>query len=209
MGDFNAYTKEDPIEALRTAGFVDLGEQFDPGRYSYVFDALSGSLDHALATAELTAKVTDLVHWNINSVESFAYQYTGSQALYAADPYRSSDHDPLLLGIDLDERCNGLVPTIVGTDGDDVLRGTTGRDVVMGLGGNDTITGGNGDDVICGGAGKDTIAGGNGDDVLLGGAGEDTLRGENGSDTLIGGAGTDVLDQGRGKGREEQAGADS
>ncbi|MFQ1003957.1 ExeM/NucH family extracellular endonuclease [Modestobacter sp. SSW1-42] len=220
LGDFNAYTQEDPIEALRAAGLVDLGERFDAGRYSYVFDALSGSLDHALATAELTAKVTDVTHWNINSVESFAYQYTGDPELYAADPYRSSDHDPLLLGIDLAEvvtptptpeptLCQGLVPTIVGTEGDDVLRGTNGRDVVMGLGGNDTITGGNGDDVLCGGAGNDTITGGNGDDVLLGGAGDDTLRGENGSDTLIGGAGTDVLDQGRGKGREEQAGADS
>ncbi|MCZ2830817.1 ExeM/NucH family extracellular endonuclease [Modestobacter sp. VKM Ac-2986] len=209
LGDFNAYTQEDPIEVLRTEGFVDLGEQFDEGRYSYVFDALSGSLDHALATAELTAKVTDLVHWNINSVESFAYQYTGDPALYAANPYRSSDHDPLLLGIDLDERCNGLVPTIRGTAGDDVLTGTNGRDVIMGLGGNDTIVGGNGDDVLCGGEGTDTLTGGNGDDVLLGGFGADTLRGENGSDTLIGGAGTDVLDQGRGTGREDQDGADS
>jgi hypothetical protein len=104
--------------------------------------------------------------------------------------------------------CQGLEPTVAG-GADDVLRGTSGRDVVMGLGGNDTITGGNGDDVVCGGAGNDTITGGNGDDVLLGGAGDDTLRGENGSDTLIGGAGTDVLDQGKGKGREEQAGADS
>ena len=220
MGDFNAYTQEDPIEALRAAGYTDLGEEFDPGRYSYVFDALSGSLDHALATPELTAKVTDLVHWNINSVESFAYQYSSQSDLYAADPYRSSDHDPLLLGIDLEEvvvptptpepeLCQGLEPTIVGTEGDDVLRGGNGVDVIMGLGGNDTITGGNGDDVICGGAGNDTIAGGNGDDVLLGGAGDDTLRGENGSDTLIGGAGTDVLDQGKGKGREEQEGAAS
>jgi len=103
MGDFNAYTQEDPIEALRTEGFIDLGEQFDPGRYSYVFDALSGSLDHALATTELAGKVTDVIHWNINSVESFAYQYTGDPELYAANPYRSSDHDPLLLGIDLQQ----------------------------------------------------------------------------------------------------------
>jgi len=217
MGDFNAYSQEDPIEALRDAGFVDLGEQFDPGRYSYVFDALSGSLDHALATPELTAKVTDLVHWNINSVESFAYQYTGDPELYAANPYRSSDHDPLLLGIDLQEvvaepepqLCQGLEPTIVGTEGDDVLSGTNGRDVIMGLGGNDTITGSNGEDVICGGDGTDVITGGNGDDVLFGGAGDDDLHGDNGSDTLIGGSGTDVLDQGRGKGREEQEGAES
>jgi predicted extracellular nuclease len=107
MGDFNAYTQEDPIEALRGAGFVDLGEQLDPRRYSYVFDALSGSLDHALASGELAAKVTDLTHWNINSGESAAYQYTGRPELYAADPYRSSDHDPLLLGLDLQEPASG------------------------------------------------------------------------------------------------------
>ena len=50
LGDFNAYTQEDPIEKLRDAGFVDLGELLDPGRYSYVFDDHSGSLDHALAS---------------------------------------------------------------------------------------------------------------------------------------------------------------
>ncbi|ABS05078.1 ExeM/NucH family extracellular endonuclease [Kineococcus radiotolerans] len=207
LGDFNAYTQEDPIEVLRTdAGLVDLGERFDAGRYSYVFDALSGSLDHALASAELTAKVTDATHWNINSVESFAYQYTGDPALYAPNPYRSSDHDPVVFGIDLDERCQGLVPTIRGTAGDDVLKGTNGRDVVVGLGGNDVITGGNGDDVLCGGDGDDRISGGNGDDVLVGGTGKDVLNGDNGSDRLLGGAGVDVLDQGRGQGVEDPEG---
>ena len=38
MGDFNAYTQEDPIERLREAGYTDLGERVDPDRYSYVFD---------------------------------------------------------------------------------------------------------------------------------------------------------------------------
>jgi predicted extracellular nuclease len=209
MGDFNAYSQEDPIEALRAAGYTDLGQAFDEGRYSYVFDALSGSLDHALATAELTGKVTDVVHWNINSVESSAYQYTGDPALYAETPYRSSDHDPLVIGLDLEERCNGLVPTIVGTAGDDELLGTDGVDVITGLGGDDTLTGGNADDVLCGGAGNDTLTGGNGDDVLLGGFGDDGLTGCNGNDVLIGGPGTDVLAQGRGAAREEPDGAES
>lgn len=209
MGDFNAYTQEDPIVALAEAGYGDLGEEFDPGRYSYVFDALSGSLDHALATAALEDKVTGLTHWNINAVESSAYQYDGDPALYAPNPYRSSDHDPLVLGIDLAERCQGLVPTITGTDGADVLKGTNGRDVIMGLGGDDVITGGNGDDVICGGAGTDRLSGENGDDVLSGGFGDDTLSGANGEDRLIGGPGTDTLDQGRGKGSQEQDGAES
>ncbi len=209
MGDLNAYTQEDPIEVLREAGYVDLGERFDEGRYSYVFDGMSGSLDHAMATPELTAKVTDLAHWNINSVESFAYQYVGDPALYAPDPYRSSDHDPIVFGIDLAERCNGLVPTITGTDGNDTLRGTNGVDVVMGLGGNDTITGGNGDDVVCGGAGDDRLSGENGADVLLGGFGTDTLDGGNGDDTLVGGPGTDTLITSRGADRQEDGGAES
>ncbi|MGY1787372.1 ExeM/NucH family extracellular endonuclease [Geodermatophilus sp. SYSU D00698] len=210
LGDYNAYTQEDPIVALEAAGLTDLGSRFDADRYSYVFDDLSGSLDHALATASLTAKVRGAVHWNTNSVESSAYQYTGDEALYAADPFRSSDHDPLLVGIDLDERCNGLVPTIRGTDGDDVLRGTNGVDVIMGLGGEDTISGGNGDDVVCGGAGDDTLSGENGADVLLGGFGLDTLAGGNGDDTLVGGpGGGDVLTQGRGTGSSEQDGRES
>ena len=165
---------------------------------------LSGSLDHALSTAALTRKVTGVAHWNINSVESSAYQYVGDPALYAADPYRSSDHDPLVLGIDLDERCQGLVPTITGTNGDDVLVGTDGIDVILGLGGNDVFSGAQAADVICGGAGDDTVNGGNGDDVLSGGFGDDVLDGGNGDDELIGGPGEgDVLVQGRGPGAEE------
>ena len=209
LGDLNAYSQEDPIETLRAAGLTDLGPLRDPGRYSYVYDDMSGSLDHALATQALVAKVTGLTHWNINAVESFAYQYTGDPALYAPDPYRSSDHDPLVLGLDLEERCFGLLPTIVGTDGADVLRGTNGRDVLMGLGGDDVIVGGNSQDLVCGGAGNDTLRGDNSDDVLVGGFGDDRLEGGLGSDTLIGGPGTDVLLQGRGVGTAEQDGRES
>jgi predicted extracellular nuclease len=210
MGDFNAYTQEDPMVEFYDAGYDDLGSLFDEGRYSYVFDDMSGSLDHAVSTPALTEKVTGVAHWNINSVESFAYQYTGSTALYAPHQYRSSDHDPLVLGIDLEERCQGLLPTITGTDGADVLRGTNGVDVIMGLGGNDTITGGNADDVICGGAGNDRLTGDNGNDVLVGGFGDDTLEGANGDDTLIGGPGAgDVLNQGRGTGSSTQEGVES
>lgn len=204
LGDFNAYTQEDPIERLRDAGFTDLGDLLDAGRYSYVFDDQSGSLDHALSTASLTQKVTDLAHWNINAVESFAYQYTGDPALYAPDAFRSSDHDPLVLGLDLEAPtpaaypCDGRVPTLIGTQGDDVLRGTAGPDVVHALSGDDTVTGLNADDVVCGGAGDDVLEGGNGADRLLGGSGDDVLRGGNGTDVLDGGSGENTLVQGRG-----------
>lgn len=209
VGDFNAYSQEDPIITLAEAGYVDLGTEFDPGRYSYVFNDRSGSLDHALASAALEAKVTGVAHWNINAVESFAYQYYGDPALYSPDPYRSSDHDPLVIGIDLVESCNGLVPTILGTAGDDLIIAGNGVQVIMGLGGDDVILGGNGDDVICGGAGDDVIFGGNGDDVLLGGFGDDVIDGGRGADTLIGGPGTDALWQGSGHGTLTEEGRES
>jgi uncharacterized protein len=206
LGDFNSYTQEDPIEEIRDAGYVDLGERLDPGRYSYVFDDQSGSLDHGLASARLARKVTDLTHWNINAVESFAYQYDGDPALYAPNPYRSSDHDPLVLGVDLAERCDGLRPTIRGTNGRDVLRGTRAADVIMGLDGGDVIIGGRGNDVICGGAGNDLLLGGSGPDRLLGGFGDDQVYGGRGGDSLIGGPGRDELRQGPGRGEEIQGG---
>ena len=209
MGDLNAYTEEDPIQLLRDAEFTDLGSLLDPGRYSFVFNALSGSLDHAMSTDALTDKVTGLAHWNINAVESFAYQYDGDPALYSPNQFRSSDHDPLVLGIDLAERCAGLLPTIRGTDGPDVLSGTDGADVIMGLGGVDVISGGNAEDVICGGSGNDTVSGGNAADTLLGGFGDDVLTGGNGDDVLIGGPGVDVLNGGNGANQLQQEGPES
>ena len=209
MGDLNAYSEEDPIQLLREAGFTDLGPALDEGRYSFVFNALSGSLDHAMSSDALTGKVTGLAHWNINAVESFAYQYDGDPALYAVNPFRSSDHDPLVLGIDLEEHCAGLTPTIRGTEGPDVLTGTIKSDVIMGLGGADVIRGGNDDDVICGGAGDDTLRGENGVDTLLGGFGDDDLFGGNGDDVLIGGPGDDVLVGGGGVNQIEQEGPES
>lgn len=206
MGDFNAYTQEDPIEELRKAGYTDLGERLDPGRYSYVFNGLSGSLDHALGTPELTAKVTGVTHWNINAVESFAYQYNGDPALYAPSPYRSSDHDPLVIALDLQapraeaHPCDGRVPTILGTNSADTIRGTDGVDVIAALGGEDVVTALRSGDVVCAGAGDDEVDGGNGRDALFGGAGDDVLRGGNGDDRLYGGRGHDVLRQGRGTG---------
>jgi Ca2+-binding RTX toxin-like protein len=73
--------------------------------------------------------------------------------------------------------CKGLVATIAGTDGSDVLRGTPGRDVIAGLGGDDTLSARSaGNDVLCGGAGNDTLIGGKGKDRFYGGPGNDTLK---------------------------------
>ncbi|MBB4738718.1 5'-nucleotidase [Actinoplanes octamycinicus] len=100
LGDFNAYTQEDPMQVLYDAGYTDVHTTKAPGKSSYVFGGESGSLDHALTTPALTERVTGVDIWNINSVESYAYQYNGFAPFYSATPYRASDHDPVVIGLD-------------------------------------------------------------------------------------------------------------
>jgi predicted alpha/beta hydrolase family esterase len=94
------------------------------------------------------------------------------------------------------QTCQGLTATIVGTDGNDQLRGTPGDDVIVGLAGNDVIRGEGGNDVICGGPGNDTLFGDAGDDTMLGGDDNDVLHGADGNDTLDGGTGKNNVLQG-------------
>jgi Ca2+-binding RTX toxin-like protein len=87
-------------------------------------------------------------------------------------------------------RCHGRVAKIVGTDGDDVLHGTSSRDVIWGGKGDDTIYGSLGNDLLCGGPGADLIHGGRGNDEVDGGAGDyDRVIGDLGDDKVVGGAG--------------------
>lgn len=82
---------------------------------------------------------------------------------------------------------------ITGTDGPDVLEGTSASERICGFGGNDTIGGGGGDDVISGGAGADLLRGNAGNDRMGGGAGRDKVFGGGGSDRAFGGGGPDVV----------------
>ena len=89
--------------------------------------------------------------------------------------------------------CNGLEPTIVGTNGDDVIQGTFEDDVIFAGAGNDQIRGASGADVICGGSGDDVIYGDSQSDVIFGGAGNDVIRGGAAADEIYGDDGNDVI----------------
>jgi RTX calcium-binding nonapeptide repeat (4 copies) len=65
--------------------------------------------------------------------------------------------------------CFGVLATIVGTSGNDVIHGTNGNDVIAALGGADAIHGRGGNDLVCGGSGTDTLFDGFGKDSLDGG----------------------------------------
>jgi Ca2+-binding RTX toxin-like protein len=89
--------------------------------------------------------------------------------------------------------CDGKMATLVGTDGDDVIEGTSGPDVVVAGDGDDVIIGKGGNDTVCAGPGDDDMKGGNGSDWLNGEAGLDVASGDNGNDHLVGMAGVDTL----------------
>lgn len=121
IGDLNAYALEDPIRAILSEGYTDLANLFGGAQtYSYSFGGEIGYLDHALASTSLLDKVVDTAEWHINADEPIVLDYNlnfqspfQQDNLYAPDPYRMSDHDPVLVSIQLD------APAILGDwDGD-------------------------------------------------------------------------------------------
>jgi metallophosphoesterase (TIGR03767 family) len=97
------------------------------------------------------------------------------------------------------DQCRGKQATIVGSPGDDTIRGTGDRDVIVAEGGDDQIDGGGGNDLICAGDGADTVNGEGGNDDIRGEGGRDRARGGGGNDELDGQGGEDDLDGDEGK----------
>lgn len=109
IGDYNSYEQEDPMDILVAGGLKNL----ITGNYSYVFDSQSGSLDHALITGSLIENITAADKWHINADEPIVKDYNqefNPANVYSPGPYRSSDHDPVLIGI-------SLCPTDINHDG--------------------------------------------------------------------------------------------
>jgi uncharacterized protein len=108
IGDLNSYDKEDPIDAIREAGYTDLVHQSEGElAYSYLFDGQLGYLDHALSSPTLSSQVAGATIWHINADEpdildyDMSFKSDAQDTLYATDAYRSSDHDPVIVGLDL------------------------------------------------------------------------------------------------------------
>jgi hypothetical protein len=82
--------------------------------------------------------------------------------------------------------------TRYGSNRNNRVTGTAGRDVICALAGRDIIRSGQGDDVVVGGGGNDLIYGGPGKDWLFGSAGNDLIMARDGSpDIVSGGPGRD------------------
>ncbi len=97
--------------------------------------------------------------------------------------------------------------SLVGSGGNDLIRGSDfadaakggeGHDWIETQGGNDVARGGKGDDRVYAGDGDDDVRGDSGNDFLYGEAGNDRLYGNSGNDTISGGAGDDYASGGSG-----------
>jgi uncharacterized protein len=104
VGDLNAYGEEHPIDVLEAAAYIDLIDTRlpEPDQYSYVFQGQAGYLDHALVSPRLARRITGVDIWHINADEALFQDYnTEFNPAWAYDPdvYRSSDHDPVLVGV--------------------------------------------------------------------------------------------------------------
>jgi hypothetical protein len=115
LGDLNAYRNEDPVRSLEAAGYVDLIDTVSgPSAYSFLFSGQLGYLDHALASPSLAPQVAGVEEWHLNADEIPLFDYndairdTGEASFERestatsldAGPFRTSDHDPVLVGLD-------------------------------------------------------------------------------------------------------------
>ena len=117
IGDLNSYAQEDPITAIKNAGYTNLIDAYlGAGGYSYVFDGQTGYLDHALSSPALTPQVTGVAEWHINADEPVALDYNdyNQPLLYQPNAYRASDHDPVVVGLNLNAPpvCSAATPSV-------------------------------------------------------------------------------------------------
>ena len=142
VGDFNAYTMEDPIRTLERGADGEEGTEDDLTRlipddrsgtdqpawsdYTYRFNGLVGPLDHAFATGSLRSQIVGFAPWHVNAdapeILDYRFGTRGSAqiGLWSATPERSSDHDPIVMAVRLrndsattDVRNPGTTPSVL------------------------------------------------------------------------------------------------
>ncbi|MDR7191914.1 ExeM/NucH family extracellular endonuclease [Luteimonas terrae] len=96
VGDFNAYAREDPLRLFYDTGWRDPFAGAAEPPHSFVFDGQAGRLDHALLSPALAERVAGAAKWHINADEP-----DDMREREASGPWRSSDHDPLVVGLKL------------------------------------------------------------------------------------------------------------
>ena len=133
IGDLNAYAFESPINHLTANGMVNLIERFvrpNGMPYSYVFNCTAGYLDHALASSSLNAQVAGAAEWHNNADEPETLDYNLGDTVqdpYREGAYRASDHDPVVVSLNLTAPTADVTASVKIVRGGVTLNRATGK----------------------------------------------------------------------------------
>ncbi|GEM_PF-2372454 len=114
VGDLNSHRQEDPIRTFEQGGFKNILNIWASNPYSFVFFGEEGQLDYILANAGVKPQITGAAVWKINSDEPRVLDYNNfnQDFLFQPDVFRSADHDPVLLGLNLGTKAENPVVVI-------------------------------------------------------------------------------------------------
>ena len=106
-GDFNSYTQEDPIQVLYDAGYTDIGSarhRTSTPTSSAAWSARSTTCSPTPAACAQVTGARRLEHQlgGVGGLEYSRYNYNATD-FYAPDPFRASDHDPIIVGLDMEK----------------------------------------------------------------------------------------------------------
>lgn len=92
LGDMNAYRNEDPIGAIREAGFTELMDKNADPAYSFAYYGQHGTLDYAFSSGPLLELIEQAFIWHANT--PFPVNMELPQPWLGF-----SDHDPVVVDI--------------------------------------------------------------------------------------------------------------
>lgn len=107
VGDLNSYAREQPLSVLYRAGYTSMVHHFHPcsrascPHYTYRYKGEKGTLDYALASERLVPRVLAAKTWLVNADEPRAIGYRGINLPGQPGPWRSSDHNPVIVDLKL------------------------------------------------------------------------------------------------------------
>jgi len=159
------------IDAVNTTNLVDVG-------LAYVEDIIDDSPMITNDAPEVFPLGETIVTWT------------------ATDKFGNSSFSSQIISVQACGNSPSYYNTIVGSEDDDLLIGTTLPDLIFAKGGDDIISGSKGNDCILGGEGNDIIFGNEGNDNISGQSGNDIIKGHSGDDYVSGGLGFDIIDGG-------------
>lgn len=107
LGDLNSYAREQPLALMAKAGFTSMVHHFHPctedncRHYTYRYRGEKGTLDYALASEALRPRIFEARSWLVNADEPRVLGYEGDQQPGKSEPWRSTDHNPVIVDLKL------------------------------------------------------------------------------------------------------------